>query len=98
MGAAMRVMGSEVAQIINASNKWPVPDDASTTFQNDGVDTICVLRANGRIYLGYSECGKRDTFDETLGMAIALGRACKKYHIRNNRHQARESAHAQPSL
>ena len=87
-----------VAGILNQSAKWPIPDGAIALFHNDGKDTCCILKENGRVYLGYAECGKRDTFDETLGMAIALGRACKKYHIRNNRHQARESNHAQSPL
>ena len=83
---------------LNQSDKWPMPDGALVMYFNDGKDTVCILKSNGRDYLGYAVCGKRDTFDEILGMAISLGRACKKYHIRNNRHQARESNHAQPTL
>ena len=98
MATTMHILGSAIAEHVNESTKWPVPENASAVFENDGKDTSCVLRANGKIYLGYAECGKRDTFDETLGMAIALGRACKKYHVRNNRHQAREANHAQPSV
>ena len=90
--------GSDVMKLINKSAKWAVPVEARATFVNDGIDTVCTLTVDSRLYLGHTKCGKRDTFDETLGMAIALGRACKKYHIRNNRHQARESNHAQSPL
>ena len=73
----------------NGSTKWVVPDEAEVIYIQDGKDTCCVLEISGANYLGYAQCGPRDRYDSELGKAIALGRAAKKYNIREERRRAK---------
>lgn len=47
------------------------------TYQRQGNFTICVLvdPISERVFTGATCCGRDDTFNETIGQAISLGRA-----------------------